>query len=340
MTLAKILSMHLSISRIFSGFIAVALCANVATGQRASSSLADQLHAIVAEHHGDVALFAENLKTRETVAILADTPVQTASVIKLAILYEALEQVRSGKTHFGDKINLTKADQVPGSGVLLFFDTPISITLKDALTMMIVMSDNSASNLVMDHLGIANVDARLAKLGLKDTYLYKKIFTPAPAEMVMPADQQKFGLGKTTAREMASLMTKIVRCELAEPGTAAQAADQALCDVALKMLHVQFYRNAIPRYLDGMPGATGDSIANKTGSLNAVRNDVAAVSTKSGMVIISAFTFNNKDQSWGTEQEGELTIAKLARSIIQNWSPEGLAAWPSTSVPVKATSAK
>ena len=94
------------------------------------------------------------------------------------------------------------------------------------------------------------------------------------------------------------------------------------------MLHVQFYRSAIPRYLDGMPGATSDSIANKTGSLDAVRNDVAAISTKNGMVIISVFTFNNKDHSWGAEQEGELTIAKLARAIIQSWSPEGLAAWP------------
>jgi beta-lactamase class A len=127
------------------------------------------------------------------------------------------------------------------------------------------------------------------------------------------------------------LMTKIARCELAETGGQTQADDAKLCEVALKMLHTQFYRSAIPRYLDGMPGATSDSIANKTGSLDAVRNDVAAVSTKNGMVILSVFTFNNKDHSWGAEQEGELTIAKLAQEIIQSWSPEGLAAWPGPS---------
>jgi beta-lactamase class A len=307
----------------------VAFCAAGVEAQSTSSSLGEQVRAIATAHHGDVALFAENLKTHETVAISPDTPVQTASVIKLAILYEALEQVRSGKAHFDDKITLTKADQVPGSGVLLFFDAPLSLTLKDVLTMMIVMSDNSATNLVIDHLGLENINARIAKLGLKDTYLYKKIFTPAG--VVMPADQEKFGLGKTTAREMAMVMTKIARCELAEPGSQTQADDAKLCGVALKMLHVQFYRSAIPRYLDGMPGATSDSIANKTGSLDAVRNDVAAISTKNGMVVISAFTFNNKDHSWGAEQEGELTIAKLARAIIQSWSPEGLAAWPGPS---------
>ena len=309
---------------------AVALFPMPARAQDASVSLVAQVHEIAAEHHGDVALFAENLKTGETVAISPDVPVQTASVIKLAILYEALEQARNSKAHFDDKITLTKADQVPGSGVLLFFNAPLSLTFKDVLTMMIVMSDNSASNLAMDHLGIANVDARIAKLGLKETYLYKKIFTPAPAGVVMPADQKKFGLGKTTAREMATLMTKIVRCELAEPGSPTRPDDAALCQVALKMLHLQFYRNAIPRYLDGTPGVTSDSIANKTGSLDAVRNDVAAVSTKNGMVIISAFTFNNKDHSWGVAQEGELTIAKLAQAIIRSWSPDGLAAWPAS----------
>jgi beta-lactamase class A len=321
------------------GLLAAFLWAAGAQAQNAptSASLAAQVQAIVAEHHGDVALFAENLKTHETVAISADTPVQTASVIKLAILYEALEQVRSGKAHFDDKITLTKADQVPGSGVLLFFDAPLSLTLKDVLSMMIVMSDNSATNLVIDHLGLENIDRRIAKLGLKDTYLYKKIFTPAPAGVVMPADQKKFGLGKTTAREMAAVMTKIVRCEFAEPDSPARADDAVLCEVALKMLHVQFYRNAIPRYLDGMQGVTSGSIANKTGSLDAVRNDVAAISTKNGMVILSVFTFNNKDHSWGAEQEGELTIAKLARAIIQSWSPEGLAAWPGT--PGKALTA-
>ena len=292
------------------------------------STLSAEVQRIAAEHHGNVSLFAENLKTHETVAVSPDTPVQTASVIKLAILYEALEQIRNGKAHFEDKIMLTSADQVPGSGVLRLFDAPLPLTLKDILTMMIVMSDNTATNKVMDHLGIENVNNRIAKLGLKNTYLYKKIFTPAPPGVVMPADQKKFGLGKTTAREMATVMQKIVECDLAEPGAPARAGDIALCDTAWKMLHLQFYRNAIPRYLDVMPGATSDSIANKTGSLDAVRNDVAAISTKNGIVIISAFTYDNKDHSWGTEQEGELTIAKMARAIVQRWSPDGLAPWP------------
>lgn len=294
----------------------------------AMPTLNERVRALAAQHHGDVALFAENLSTHGTVSIAPDTPVQTASVIKLTILYEALEQIRSGLAHWNDLITLRAADQVPGSGVLLFYDTPMQLTLKDALTMMVVMSDNTATNLVIDHLGLRRIDARIAALGLKDTYLYKKVFTPVAAGVTLPADFKTFGLGKTTAREMAKVMTKLATCELDTPGKAASESDLALCKVAQHMLHVQFYRNAVPRYLDGMPGATGDSIANKTGSLNAVRNDVAAVSTRNGLIVISCFTYNNKDQSWGAEQEGEITIARIAREIVHSWSPQGLSAWP------------
>jgi len=309
---------------------AIAAAAQMPSKPTNDGALQKRVEAIAAAHHGDVALFAENLKTNEAVAIGADTPVQTASVIKLAILYEALEQIREGKAHWDDKIALNKADQVPGAGVLQLFDTPAPLTLKDVLTLMIAMSDNTAANLAMDKVGIPNVNRRLDMLGLKDTYLYKKVFTPNPPGVTMPADQKKFGLGKTTAREMATLMTRIVTCDLAEPGAPARAADPELCGVALHMLHVQFYRNAVPRYLDGLAGATGDSIANKTGSLDAARSDVAAVSTKSGMVVIACFTFNNQDHSWGTEQEGEMNIAKIAREIVTTWSPGGLTAWPSS----------
>jgi len=293
--------------------------------------------AIAAQHHGHVAVFAENLATHQIVALGPDTPVQTASVIKLAILYESLEQIRSGAARWSDPVAMKAADQVPGSGVLLFFDTPLQLTLKDALTMMIVMSDNTATNLVIDHLGLAKIDARIASLGLKNTYLYKKVFTPVDPGMTLPADSKTFGLGKTTAREMVKLMTKLASCELASPGEAAGADDAALCAVALHMLHVQFTRTAIPRYLDGMPGATPDSLANKTGALNAVRNDVAAISTPNGMIVMACFTYDNADHSWGAEQEGELTIAKIAREIVQSWSPQGLAAWPGSAKAAKGS---
>jgi beta-lactamase class A len=301
------------------------MLASLAVQAQQVPTLQSQLQAIAAQHHGKVALFAENLQTHATVALSPDEPVPTASVIKLAILYEALEQVRAGKAHLDDKLTLTGADQVPGSGVLQQFDTPMALTLKDVLSMMIEMSDNTATNLAIDHLGLANINARMAELGLKNTYLYKKVFKPVAPGTAVPPDQPRFGLGKTTPREMASLMTRFVTCDLGNP---AAAGDAHLCAVALHMLQSQFYRDGIPRYLDTMPGAAGDSIANKSGSLDAVRNDVGAIATRSGIAVISIFTYENADHSWTADNEGDATTAKLARAIIAAWSPQGLTAWP------------
>ena len=281
------------------------------------------LREIAAAHHGKVALYAVNLKTGSTVELDADQPVQTASTIKLTILFEAMEQVRAGKAHWDEKIVLKGEDRVAGSGILQLFDAPLTLTLKDVLTMMVVVSDNTATNLAIDRFGLDAINARIAWMGLKDTYLYKKVFKPATGPM--PVDQPKFGLGKTTPREMAQVMERIGRCELAKPGEAAQTTDTAICKTALEMLRHQFYRDDAPRYLEGQDTSEmGTAIANKTGALDAVRNDVAIVASKAGPIIISSFTYENADKSWSADNEAELMNAKLARAIVQAWSPQGL----------------
>ncbi len=297
------------------------LCALTARAQE-DTALENKLRPIIAAHHGKVAVYAEDLSSGKTVSLDADTPVQTASVIKLTVLYEALQQIREGKAHFEDKITLTHDDQVSGSGILPLFDTPQPLTFKDVLTLMIVLSDNTATNLAIDHLGLKNIDDRIVSLGLKNTWLYKKVYKPPVGPM--PADQKIFGLGKTTAREMASVMKRFVTCDLNPPGstTPPTPADHALCDAAMHMLKNQFYRNSIPRYLETQDTTEGESnIANKTGALDAVRNDVGVVFTKKGPIIISEFTWDNKDQSWTPDNEGEVVMAKLAQEIVDARAP-------------------
>src|SRR5690348_10507579 len=226
-----------------------------------------------------------------------------------------MQQVKSGKQSLADKVTLHKGDIVQGSGILQFFDTPLVITLKDALTFMIIESDNTATNLVIDQVGIKNVNDRIAIMGLKDTYLYKKVFKPPLGPM--PPDQKKFGLGKTTAKEMAEIMESIVRCDL---------KDATLCEAVLYMLRNQQYRNLVPHYIETSDTSEGLSlIANKTGSLDEVRNDVAAVYSKNGPIIISAFTYDNQDKSWNNDNAAEMLVARIAKVIMDVWSPQGLA---------------
>jgi beta-lactamase class A len=289
----------------------------------ASDPLLKQVEEIAAQHHGQVSVFAKDLKTGQTIAVKADEPVQTASVIKLAILYEAMQQIRAGKTHWNDPVTLTKENQTSGSGVLGFFDTPTTLTLKDVLSMMVITSDNTATNVAIDKIGLDAVNAEMGRLDLKNTWLYKKI--GKPANYTMPADQKRFGLGKTTAREMATLMERIVTCHLGADNTAPTEADRAICGVTLHMLRSQFYRDGAPRYLEPVDSSEeGSAIANKTGALDEVRNDVDAIATKNGLLILSIFTWDNKDQSWTDDNEAYLTTAKIAKVIVNTWAPDGL----------------
>lgn len=277
-----------------------------------------QLNTLTSSYQGKVALYAIDLDSGKTISINADTPVATASVIKLTILFEALKQIQAGQAHFNDVLTMEKSDQVGGSGVLNAFDTPMALTLKDALTMMIIVSDNTGTNLAIDHLGLENIQKRIQWMGLPNTWLYKKVFEAPTGPQ--PADQKEFGLGKTTAREMAEVMTRFATCNLNTPGIAApptdaapSPSDKALCDAALDMLKNQRDSAGMRRYLGRY------AVANKTGALDAVRNDVGIVYAPKGPIVISIFTYANKDQSWSVDNAPQVLIAHLAKAIVDAW---------------------
>lgn len=281
------------------------------------------LEKIAAAHHGQVAVFAENLKTGTTAGLQPDMVVKTASTIKMAILLDAAEQVRAGHAAFDEKLVLEKGNQVEGSGVLGQLDTPLALTLRDVLTLMVVLSDNTATNMAIDRLGLAHINQTLRTAGLKKTYLYKKVYVPASGPM--PADQPKFGLGKTTPREMASLMARFAKCDLALGKDHTLPGDGKVCGTILHMLRNQQDRDGIPRYLESLDTSEkGSAIGNKTGALDALRADVALIASKSGPIVIAAYTFNNTDQRWNGDNEGQQTLAKIGQAVVQHWSPEGL----------------
>jgi beta-lactamase class A len=291
--------------------------------QKEDASLDTQLQSIAAAHHGKVALYAENLRTHQTASVSPDLPVQTASTIKLAILLDAAEQIRAGKASFDEKLILTHENQVPGSGIIGQLDTPLPLTLRDVLHLMVTLSDNTATNMAIDRLGLDHINQTIEKAGLHQTWLYKKVYKPASGPM--PADQPKFGLGKTTPHEMASLMTRLVTCNLPIDNSPSLPADGPICGKILQMLRVQQDRDGLPRYVESLDTSEqGTAIGNKTGALDRVRADVAVIGTKSGPIVIAAYTFDNQDQRWTGDNEGKITMAKIGEAIIKAWSPTGL----------------
>jgi beta-lactamase class A len=321
--------MNLSVRRIETAVRILGLTAALSASAQQDPQLDPQIKSIAAAHHGQVALYAQNLRTGQTASLLPDEPVQTASVIKMGILLDAAEQIRTGHATLDERIVLTKGNQVEGSGVLGELTAPIALTFGDTLRLMVILSDNTATNMAIDRLGLSHINETLRGVGLHQTVLYKKVYVPATGPM--PPDQPKFGLGKTTAREMASIMERLATCHLALDNAAPLPADGKICGTILSMLRNQHDRDSLPRYLETLDTSeSGSAIGNKTGALNQVRNDVALISSKAGAIVIAGFTWQNVDQRWTGDNEAEQTLGRIARAIVDRWSPQGLdaAAFP------------
>ena len=152
---------------------------------------------------GDTTLYAKDLSTGETVAWRAETPVVAASVIKLPILAEAFRQARDGLLSLEERYSVRRADKMPSCGALTYLHDGLEVTLRDLCVLMIILSDNTATNLMIDRMGMENVNRSLHAWGLRQTALRRRLFDAQAAAR---------GLQNTvTAGEMGALLERIYR---------------------------------------------------------------------------------------------------------------------------------
>ncbi len=267
--------------------------------------LADRIGALIERHEGDVALAVVNLDTGESLFRRASEPMPTASLIKLAVLIEAWRQDRAGLISLDDEVTLREEDKVPGSGILTtHFSAGTKIPLRDAVRLMVVFSDNTATNLVLDKVGLKSVNDTMASLGCHDTSMHAKVFRGDTS--IAPERSKRFGLGSITARQAVSLLARIHRKELFDSKACdAMLADLAACDDKLKV------RRGLP---------AGAKWAHKTGSVNAVRTDAGLLETPSGTVALCILTANNKDTSWGDENAAEVLCGEIGKAVFAAFS--------------------
>jgi beta-lactamase class A len=256
---------------------------------------------------GQLYFSAKDLKTGATVSYRADDKVQTASVIKVPILVELFSQAKEHRLALEDVVAFTEANKVEGSGILQNLGLGLRLTLHDAAVLMITLSDNTATNMLIDKVGIDSVNERMRRLGLEKTTLFKKVFKPASG--ISSEEQKKWGLGVTTPNEMLALMEKIYRKEIVDP---------ASCEDMMAILKEQADRGQIPRYLVG-PGWEKVEVADKTGALDQVRNDVGIVFTPGGDFILSLFAQQSEDRKWTPDNEASITLAKLSLALLNHF---------------------
>lgn len=163
--------------KLFRALTSLVLAATVTATAHAQTdnTLDARVRSEVAQFKGKVSLFARNLDTGTTYSFGGDNRVRTASTIKIAIMVEAFARIAEGKAKWSDELVLTNPKKVSGSGVLQELSEGLRLTLRDAVTLMMIVSDNTATNLVLDVLTTDAVNARMDSLGLKETRVLRKI---------------------------------------------------------------------------------------------------------------------------------------------------------------------
>jgi len=232
--------------------------------------------------NADWGIYIKCLETGEEIALNADQAMDTMSVIKIPLMAEAFRQMEAGKFALADRVNLTDAVRRPGTGIIQSLDSGVELSIKDLLTLMIVVSDNTATDLMYDKVGGTEPVNKLMQswglnsiraTGTADDW-FKALRAAASAEAFHRQAKTPFGL--SSPRDMGRLLEKMEKGE---------AVSKSASDQMLQIMRRQLYSSRLPRYVSGfrIPHKTGDF-------LPYIGNDVGILESNSRRVVMSVFT--------------------------------------------------
>jgi beta-lactamase class A len=276
--------------------------------------------------------YAKDLKTGREIAIRADVPMNTASVIKLPIMIRAYRDAEAGKLKL-DERHIVKPEELRrGSGLVQTFAPGLNPTLRDLITQMIITSDNTATDIMIATVSRERVNQMLDSLGYPVTRLrmttgdlFKWIWVLSDSANVRMSNREVFEkgfpsdsgmgarifrvaqdstywLGKMTARETGRMLEALQQGKLAGPSGTKEM---------LAILRTQFYSSRLPQRLQFRVG-----IGHKTGDIPPVLgNDVGVMYAPNGPIVIAVFTNENR----GDFFDVEATIGLIARDVAEAW---------------------
>ena len=272
----------------------------------AQTSLDQQVRAAVSGFTGTVGLYAKNLDTGQSFGLNEHERVRTASTIKLPIMMAVFDAVQRGRARFSSPVLLTKREMVNGSGVLTELSPGDRLPLSDLVHLMIVVSDNTATNLVLARYSGDVVNAYLKKLGFEQTRSLRMILGQGPPKGISAAgkisDNERFGIGVSTPREMVQLLEMLDRGAIVSP-----AASKEM----IAILKRQQDRSGIARRLGEMP------VANKTGALDHLRSDVGIVYSPRGKIALAISCDDIPNIDWSPDNPALLLISQLTQILIE-----------------------
>ena len=279
------------------------------TSSQYQENLTQQIHTLEKSFGGRLGIMTKNLRTGEVLTYKVEEKFPTASAIKLPIMVEYFYQVHEGKITPTQKMVLADSNKWGGSGLYHYFSGTTEQQLTDAVMMMITISDNTATNLVIDALGknhqekLAAVNDRMKELELKNTRLLNKVMS---WETKTDAIQSiRYGIGVSTPQDMVLLLEKMYRGELVDSTSSQQMID---------ILSKQEYNSMIPRFLP-FETTPGLRVAHKTGGVTSVRVDVGLVFSPKADFAIAIFCDQVQDRRGSSENQGVIAAARAARLV-------------------------
>jgi beta-lactamase class A len=293
--------------------LALAIAPACATGQGVSApapasfvradtmALRRTLDSLASRHRGVVGYTVHDIDTGERLERRGDETFPTASLIKVAVLVTVFDLVERKALSLDDPLTVMKIDKVPGSGQLQFLHDNATITVRDAAWLMTTLSDNTATNLLLDRIIIRRVWDKMEKLGLPHTKVHSKSFLRI-ASVAMDSSA-KYGLGVTTPNEMAQLFALLAAGKAVAP-----AADSTMLDI---LAHNEDFTK-LQRFVEGL------NVPHKTGDTDQVRTECALFPLQS-RVVACVLTKENEDKRYMIDNEAQVMMARMGDAISKAW---------------------
>ena len=267
-------------------------------------TLEERIEAVLKSYDGTMGLYIYDLMGN-VITRFPDEKFETASTIKVYILAALFDAIGQGKASLKDMLTCEERFWIDGSGILGSLEVGTTLSVKNVATLMIIVSDNIATNMLIDYLGIDNINACIQKLGCKDTVLHNVL------------DFAKYHqLGTTTPRDYASMFVRIQNRTLVSP----EASEQMW-----QILSQQHYNSMIVKSL---PQFYVDSdnydeqlfwFASKSGSMNACRNDGGIITTPYGSYVIVMLNKDFSDKQYYPDHPATVFGSRVSRLIFDQY---------------------
>lgn len=260
---------------------------------------------------GRIGVTAKSIATGETILINGDSLFPTASVIKLPVLVELFCKFHDRELSPDYPVPLVDSVKRPGSGVLQFFHPGQTLKLIDIATLMIILSDNTATNYVIDQFAerhdekLSAVNERMRSLGLRHTKLLNKLYSFATKKKTEEA--LRFGIGVSCSDDMALLLEKLARGEII-----GKAESDSMVAILRNQQDISMAARLLPYEEDSTLW-----IANKTGSLEDRKIDVGIVSSSRGMYVYAIFCDGSKDLGEQVDNKATLAVARVSKLLYE-----------------------